>query len=175
MPANDNNAGQQSMQSRLPLFMQQPMQEQNMKPSQSVDLQAMQQMLGQQTAPQAMHQQTSPQPMNQQLIHPSYLPQTGQIMPCGQCGTQPMSTDDIDQIQAQIPITAESIQFLNGFLRTQIGRKVRVEFLIGTNTFTDKTGILLGVGVNYILINETNTDDVVACDFYNIKFVTFYY
>lgn len=73
------------------------------------------------------------------------------------------------------PVTTESIQYLNGFLRTQIGRRVRVEFLIGTSSFVDKEGILIGVGVNYILINETDTDDITACDFYNIKFIRFYY
>ncbi len=72
-------------------------------------------------------------------------------------------------------ISGDSLQYLNGFLRTQIGRPVLVTFLIGTNTLTDRSGILLGVGINYILINETQTDDVLACDFYNIKFVRFYY
>ena len=74
-----------------------------------------------------------------------------------------------------MPVTAESLQYMNGFLRTQIGRPVKVDFLIGTNTLVDRTGILLGVGVNYILINEIESDDVVACDFYNIKFIKFYY
>jgi hypothetical protein len=74
-----------------------------------------------------------------------------------------------------MPMTAESLQYMNGFLRTQIGRPVKVDFLIGTNTLVDRTGILLGVGVNYILINEIETDDVIACDFYNIKFIKFFY
>ena len=72
-------------------------------------------------------------------------------------------------------MTAESLQYLNGFIRTQIGRRVRVEFLIGTNTMTDRTGILVAVGANYILLNETEADDLLACDFYNIKFIKFYY
>ncbi len=72
-------------------------------------------------------------------------------------------------------VSADSLQYLNGFLRTQIGRPVLVTFLIGTNTLTDRTGTLLGVGINYILIKETRTDDILACDFYNIKFVRFYY
>ena len=67
------------------------------------------------------------------------------------------------------------MEYLNGFIRTQIGRRVRVEFLVGTNTITDRTGILVAVGANYILINETETDDLLACDFYNIKFIKFYY
>ena len=73
------------------------------------------------------------------------------------------------------PENAESLQYLNGFLRTQIGRKVRVEFLIGSNTMTDRTGTLVGVGANYILLNESETDDILACDFFNIKFIKFYY
>lgn len=72
-------------------------------------------------------------------------------------------------------MTMESLEYLNGLLRTQIGRRVRVEFLIGTNTFTDKSGVLIGVGANYILLRETSSDDIIACDFYNIKFITFFY
>lgn len=81
----------------------------------------------------------------------------------------------ITDLNQPYPITAESLQYLNGFMRTQIGRKVRVEFLIGTNTTTDRIGILIGVGANYILLNEIETDDILACDFYNIKFIRFYY
>lgn len=73
------------------------------------------------------------------------------------------------------PISAESLQYMNGFLRTQLGRPVRVEFLIGTNNMVDRMGILLAVGANYILISEVDTDDILLCDFYNIKFIRFYY
>lgn len=73
------------------------------------------------------------------------------------------------------PVTSESIQFLNGFIRTQIGRHVQVDFLVGSNTITTKNGYLLGVGANYILINELDTNDITACDFYNIKFIRIYY
>lgn len=73
------------------------------------------------------------------------------------------------------PVTAESIQYLNGFIRTQIGRRITVTFLIGSNLLEEKSGFLLGVGANYILINELDTNDITACDFYNIKFIRFYY
>ena len=72
-------------------------------------------------------------------------------------------------------ITANNLQYMNGFLRTQIGRPVKVDFLIGTNTLVDKAGTLLGVGVNYILLQEAETDDLLVADFYNIKFIKFYY
>ncbi len=73
------------------------------------------------------------------------------------------------------PVTPESIQYLNGFIRTQIGRRITVTFLIGSNQIEEKSGFLLGVGANYILINELDTNDITACDFYNIKFIRFYY
>ncbi len=92
-----------------------------------------------------------------------------------QVPTDPQMLQPITDLNQPYPITGESLQYLNGFMRTQIGRKVRVEFLIGTNTTTDRIGILVGVGANYILINEFETDDILACDFYNIKFVRFYY
>ena len=72
------------------------------------------------------------------------------------------------------PMTTQSIEFMNGFLRTQIGKTVRVEFLIGTGTLVDKFGTLLAVGANYLVLRQAETDDIVVCDFFTIKFVTFY-
>ncbi len=104
---------------------------------------------------------------------------TGSGAPAASSGLQVPNNQQmlqpITDLNQPYPITAESLQYLNGFMRTQIGRKVRVEFLIGTNTTTDRIGILVGVGANYILLNEIETDDILACDFYNIKFIRFYY
>ncbi|WP_242855659.1 hypothetical protein [Ruminiclostridium josui] len=72
------------------------------------------------------------------------------------------------------PMTTQSIEYMNGFLRTQIGKTVRVEFLIGTGTLIDKFGTLLAVGANYLVLRQAETDDIVVCDFFTIKFVTFY-
>lgn len=83
--------------------------------------------------------------------------------------------DGITDIQHLYPVTAESLQYLNGFLRTQIGRRVSIDFLVGSNTIVTKSGFLLGVASNYILINELDTNDLTTCDFYNIKFIRFYY
>jgi hypothetical protein len=71
--------------------------------------------------------------------------------------------------------SGDSPQYMNQFLSTQIGKKIKAEFLIGTGMLVDKTGILVDVGANYIIINETATDDYVACDYYSLKFVTIYY
>lgn len=58
------------------------------------------------------------------------------------------------------------------FLREQIGRLMRVEFLIGTNNLTDRIGILEDVGASYILLRSVESNNLVYCDIYSIKFVT---
>lgn len=81
----------------------------------------------------------------------------------------------ITEYNQPYPITSESIQYLNGFLRTQIGRRAEFQILVGTDNLVTKDGYLLGIGANYILINEIGTSDLTTCDFYNIKFVRFFY
>lgn len=86
----------------------------------------------------------------------------GAIVPAAVPGEQP-------------PPTVVSTLYTPGFLRTQIGRLMRVEFLIGTTgPMVDRIGTLLGVGVSYILIRPVGTNDTVVCDIYSIKFVTIY-
>lgn len=92
-----------------------------------------------------------------------------------QVNTNLTGNTSITDFSNPFPVTAESIQYLNGFIRTQIGRRITVTFLVGSNLLEEKSGFLLGVGANYILINELDTNDLTACDFYNIKFIRFYY
>ena len=58
------------------------------------------------------------------------------------------------------------------FLREQIGKLMRVEFLIGTNNLTDRIRILEDVGASYILLRSIESDNIVYCDIYSIKFIT---
>ncbi len=58
------------------------------------------------------------------------------------------------------------------FLREQIGKLMRVEFLIGTNNMVDRIGVLQDVGASYILLRSVENDSLVYCDIYSIKFVT---
>ncbi|MCI1955523.1 MAG: hypothetical protein LKJ21_03995 [Oscillospiraceae bacterium] len=76
---------------------------------------------------------------------------------------------DMTQPQA---VTTQSMEYLNGYLRTLIGSRIRVEFLIGTNTYLDRSGTLVAVGANYIVLQESMSDDLLICDFFNIKFIT---
>ena len=69
----------------------------------------------------------------------------------------------------------QDIRYTQGYLRTQIGRYVKIEFLIGTNMMIDREGVLKDVGIDYVILQEPETDDLVLCDIYSIKFVRFYY
>jgi hypothetical protein len=76
-----------------------------------------------------------------------------------------------DANDASMPDPIKSTLYIAGYLNTQIGKLVKVEFLIG-NTITDRTGILLKVGVSYILIRPIDVNGTLLCDMYSIKFVT---
>lgn len=71
------------------------------------------------------------------------------------------------------PVTTD-IEYTQGYLRSQIGKRVRIEFLIGTNLLTDRTGTLVDVGISYVIIRLQETDDLMLGDIYSIKFVTFF-
>lgn len=120
--------------------------------------------------------QTMPQP-NQMITAPgtgptSNIPSTEMS---GGMDTQNGELQPIPEYNQPYPITAESIQYLNGFIRSQVGRNVSIEFLVGTNQLVTKEGFLVAVGANFILLNPKGTNDILACDFYNIKFITFFY
>lgn len=67
------------------------------------------------------------------------------------------------------------IQNLNDLMRSQIGKNATIEFLIGDNNLVEKRGTILAVGDDYILLNEDNTESILVCDFYNIRFITLNY
>lgn len=69
----------------------------------------------------------------------------------------------------------DSIQYMNGFLRTQIGRFVRIEQLVGSNTIEDREGFLVGASNNYVLLQEIGTGNIMTFDLFSIKFVYIYY
>ena len=58
------------------------------------------------------------------------------------------------------------------FLREQIGKLMRVEFLIGTNNMVDRIGFLEDVGAIYILLRSFEGDSIIYADIYAIKFIT---
>jgi len=95
----------------------------------------------------------------------SMLPQTTGA-PMGGMGGMTQRTSD-----EPLPETLTNSTFVPGFLRTQIGKYVRVEFLIG-NQSTDRVGTLLDVGASYILIQDLSGAATTMCDLFSIRFVT---
>lgn len=59
-------------------------------------------------------------------------------------------------------------------MRDNIGQYMDVEFLIGTNGLTTRSGVLRAVGVSYIVLYDRAKDRYTICDLYSIKFVTIY-
>lgn len=66
------------------------------------------------------------------------------------------------------------IEYTQGYLRTIIGKRVTVTFLLGTSSLTDRSGILTRVGISYIILRQTQTNTDVLCDIYSIKFVNIF-
>lgn len=81
-------------------------------------------------------------------------------------------TPPTDQVPGfQMEPTLANIAYTQAFLRTQIGKRVRVSFLIGTGMLMDRTGILEQVGVSYIVLRVPEANTSVMADMYSIKFV----
>lgn len=59
-------------------------------------------------------------------------------------------------------------------LRQNVGNYVVCEFLIGTQNQTKKEGILYSVGVSFLTLYDIYNQNYVVCDFYSLKFVTFF-
>ena len=76
-----------------------------------------------------------------------------------------------NETNALIPEPLTSTLYIPGYLNTQIGKLVRVEFLVG-NSIVDRIGVLVKVGVSYIIIKPVEVNGTVLCDMYSIKFVT---
>lgn len=96
------------------------------------------------------------------------LPLGATVAPYAAIPTMPMAPAPA----GELPQTVASPLYTAGFLRTQLGRRIRVEFLIGSGPLVDRTGTLIGVGSSYILLRPVDTDDIMMCDLYSIKFVT---
>ncbi|WP_180375390.1 hypothetical protein [Clostridium thermarum] len=126
--------------------------------------------------------------INQQNIPMMQAPGQGTMMtPQGLAVEMPAQTQMQQQFQGPSIVPGATFpeapgapvyldtNYMQGHLRTLIGRYVKVEFLIGVNSFIDREGVLLDVGISYIVLREAQTDDNLMCDIYSIKFVRVYY
>jgi hypothetical protein len=122
---------------------------------------------------------TGVSPAQYQTQPPVYPVQTGQTPTTGMesgTGTQGTLTRTTaygaSPISIQGPPTVLDPGYTPAYLRTQIGKRVRAEFNIGTNLYMDRTGVLREVGISYFVIEDNVTHVRVMCDLYSLKFLT---
>jgi len=77
-----------------------------------------------------------------------------------------------DSLTQQGPPPSTEVGYIPYYLSQNIGKNVRAEFIIGTNMYTDRTGVLKEVGINYFVLNDVNSRTDIMCDMYSVKFVT---
>lgn len=87
---------------------------------------------------------------------------------------QPQTPQQPDFEQAPGSPLIQDTLYTQGYLRTQIGKRVKIFFLIGTNIVQDREGVLTDVGISFIILKEIDTNYKILCDIYSIKFVTIY-
>lgn len=69
-------------------------------------------------------------------------------------------------------LSYDSLQYMNGFLRTQIGKECLVSLSVGTSgSVLSRLGYLIGVGLNYLLLQDACSNEILVCDFYSVKLV----
>lgn len=123
-----------------------------------------------------MQQGMDSQPMQSQPVpYQTTQSQTSpyQTMPSqGMPFQQTETTDTIDRMYRQGPPPVMDRLYIPGYLASNIGKNMLAEFLIGNNTFTDKSGKLLEVGVNYFVLEDYISKAKIMCDLYSVRFVT---
>ncbi|SDY62504.1 hypothetical protein SAMN05660462_00495 [Proteiniborus ethanoligenes] len=98
------------------------------------------------------------------------------LPPTGTPGVQPVPSQPPTGTMPQQPgPPVMDKEYIQGYLKTVIGRPIKAEFILGTNMFLDREGILVDVGIDHIVMRESRTDDLLICDLYSIKFVTVFY
>ena len=106
------------------------------------------------------------------MAHGSMMPQ-GSTMTHGSTMTQGSTMVQGSSTAPESPSTIGT-DYTQGYLRSQIGKRMRVTFLLGTNLIQDRTGVLEEVGISYITLRDDETSNLVMCDIYSIKFVNIF-
>lgn len=147
---------------------------------------------------QAMPQMMTPQTMMPQTMMPQMMTQQGRTgqQSFGTPLTYQQMTPYMEQVTItesgstpsinvpQTPLITEDfsetiditdVQAYLGFLRTQIGRYMRIEQLIGSDTIENRYGFLVGIGTNFIILQEITTGNIMVIDLFSIRLTYIYY
>lgn len=111
--------------------------------------------------------QFTPMPQGMPQSAPQSVPQSTTPQ------STPQSMDFMDDMMFQQgPPPATERGYIPYYLTSNIGKSVRAEFIIGTNQYVDKTGVLIEVGINYFVLEDVGSRTHIMCDLYSVKFVT---
>ena len=135
------------------------------------------------TMPSAWPQQQAPAPPQMQQHHTApltyeqmtpYMNMThmspGENSPMFTVPQTPMTTQ-----QFQETIDSTDVQSYLGFMRTQMGRYMRIEQLMGSNNIEQRFGFLVGLGTNYIILQEITSGNIMVVDLFTIRLTYIYY
>lgn len=68
-----------------------------------------------------------------------------------------------------------NLKNIRNFLETQTGKMATIEMLMGNDRLVDKIGIILAVGEDFLLLEETQTGNILVCPLKNIEFIRLNY
>lgn len=82
----------------------------------------------------------------------------------------PMTTQEFQET-----VDSTDVQSYLGFMRTQMGRYMRIEQLMGSNNIEQRFGFLVGLGTNYIILQEITSGNIMVVDLFTIRLTYIYY
>ena len=130
----------------------------------------MQQQIPQQR-PQAQQHHTAPLTYEQMTPYMNMTHMSlGENSPMFTVPQTPMTTQ-----QFQETIDSTDVQSYLGFMRTQMGRYMRIEQLMGSNNIEQRFGFLVGLGTNYIILQEITSGNIMVVDLFTIRLTYIYY
>ena len=171
MPVSADFAGEGSQPETVPVHSTMPSswpQQQSPAPPQ-MQPQMPQQM--QQQRPQNQQHHTAPLTYEQMTPYMSLTHMSpGENSPMFTVPQTPMTTQ-----QFQETVDSTDVQSYLGFMRTQMGRYMRIEQLMGSNNIEQRFGFLVGLGTNYIILQEITSGNIMVVDLFTIRLTYIYY
>ncbi len=74
----------------------------------------------------------------------------------------------------KLPYNPLCMKNVNEYICRQIGSQVKIEFLFGEQNNIEKVGVLREVGRDFLVIEESETKNMLVCSMKQIKFISIY-
>lgn len=113
-----------------------------------------------------MPRTVTPQPMESTIEERSQQPMTTAPQPVAP--QSPVYSYNNEEV-----MTCMGNGNMSEYLCGNMNMPVKIEFMFG-NLHAEKTGILRGVGENYVVIEDTATGNKMVCDLRYVKFINIY-